>query len=310
MRQIGTAPELGEVSDPAPSDGLDLLETAAAAVNPIDIAVSAGRYFGGHPEVPYVPGAEAVVRDGQGRLLYVYGEGLGVRRDGAFAERVLHPADAAIPVPDGVDPVLATSIGTAGLAGWMPLAWRARVRDTDRVLVLGATGAVGNVAVQTARLLRAARVVAVGRDEQALRRATERGADAVVSLDEPDLAAAFREACGGDGPTLVHDALWGPPAAAAVKAAAAGARIVNLGQSASPEATLASGDVRGKQLELLGYTNFAVPRDVLAAEYRALCGHASAGEIQVDTETLPLDGVAEAWERQASSPHVKLVLVP
>lgn len=310
MREIGGAPELGEVPEPEASGELVLLDVAAAAVNPIDVAVSAGRYFGGHPDVPYVPGAEGVARDGDGRLLYVFGEGLGVRRDGAFAERVLHPVAQAIPVPEGVEPVLATSLGIAGLAGWMPLAWRAPVRGGDRVLVLGATGAVGNVAVQTARLLGAARVVAVGRNEEALRRATERGADAIVSLDEPDLAAAFREASGGEGPTLVHDALWGPPAAAAVEAAAPGARIVNLGQSAGPEATLASGSVRGKQLELLGYTNFAVPRDVLAAEYRRLCGHASGGDIRVDTETLSLEHVAEAWERQTASPHVKLVLVP
>lgn len=310
MREIGSAPELGEVPEPKVSRELVLLDVAAAALNPIDVAVSAGRYFGGHPDVPYVPGAEGVVRDGDGRLLYVFGHGLGVRRDGAFAERVLHPVAQAIPVPESVDPVLATSLGIAGLAGWMPLAWRAPVREGDRVLVLGATGAVGNVAVQTARLLGAARVVAAGRNEEALRRTTGRGADATVSLDEPDLAAAFREACGGEGPTLVHDALWGPPAVAAVEAAAPGARIVNLGQSAGPEATLASGSVRGKQLELLGYTNFAVPRDVLAAEYRRLCGHASGGDIQVDTETLSLEDVAEAWERQAASPHVKLVLVP
>lgn len=310
VRQLGSAPELGEVPDPAPSGDHDVLEVVAASLNPIDVAVSAARYFGGHPEVPYVPGAEGVVRDAGGRLLYVFGEGLGVRRDGAFAEKVLHPSKAAIPVPDGVEPTLATSLGIAGLAGWMPLAWRAPVREGDVVLVLGATGAVGNVAVQTARLLGAERVVAVGRDEDALRRATERGADEVVPLNTPDLAEAFREACGGEGPTLVHDALWGAPAEAAVKVAARGARIVNLGQSAAPEATLISGDVRGRQLEILGYTNFAVPLPVLAEQYRRLCGHASSGEIVVDLETLPLDRVGEAWERQAASPHVKLVLAP
>jgi NADPH2:quinone reductase len=310
VRQLGSPPELGEVPDPAASGELEVLDVAAAAVNPVDLAVAGGRYFAGHPEVPYVPGAEAVARDAGGRLVYLYGEGLGVSRDGGFAERVLHPSERTIPVPDGVDPVLATSLGVAGVAGWLPLAWRAPARETDVVLVLGATGAVGSIAVQTARLLGAARVVAAGRNEEALRRALERGADATVSLDDPDPVAAIRDACGGDGPTLVHDALWGAPAEAAVKAAARGARIVNLGQSAGPEATLASGDVRGRHLEILGYSNFAVPRDVFVAGYRRLCEHAARGEVEVDAETLPLERVAEAWERQAASPHAKLVLVP
>jgi len=310
MRRVGGVPELGELREPVPSAGLGAFELAAAALNPVDLAVGSGRYFAGHPDLPYVPGAEGVARDAGGRLVYLFGEGLGVRRDGAFAERVLHPVEGAVPVPEGVDPVVATSLGIAGLAGWLPLAWRAPVRETDTVLVLGATGAVGNVAVQAARLLGAARVVAAGRNEAALRRAAERGADATVSLDEPDLVAAFRDACGGEGPTLVHDALWGPPAEAAMKAAARGARIVNLGQSAAPEATFASADVRGRQLELVGHSNFSVPSEVLGEEYRRLCEHAARGEIQVDTETVPLERVAEAWERQAASPHVKLVLVP
>lgn len=310
VRQLGAVPELGEVPEPTPSDGLDVIDVAAAALNPIDLAVSAGRFFGGHPEAPYVPGAEGVARDADGRLLYLHGEGLGVRRDGAFAERVLYPLDRAVSVPDGVEPALAAGLGVAGLAGWLPLAWRAPVRENDIVLVLGATGAVGNIAVQAARLLGAARVVAVGRDEEALRRVVDRGADATVALGEADLVEALREACGGDGPTLVHDALWGAPAEAAVKAAARGARIVNLGQSAGPHASFASGDVRGRQLEILGYSNFAVPHDVFSEEYRRLCEHAARGDLQVDVEALPLERVAEAWERQALSPHAKLVLVP
>ncbi len=213
--------------------------------------------------------------------------------------------------PDGIAPELAASLGVAGLAGWVPLAWRAPVRADDVVLVLGATGTVGLVAIQTARLLGARRVVAAGRNEQALERARERGADAVVRLDEGvDLEAAFREACGGDGPTLVFDPLWGEPARAAVEAAAPKARIVNLGQSAGPDSNLRSGAIRGKNLDLLGYTNFAVPRDELAAQYRQLCEHAMKGAIEVDIETVPLAGITDAWQRQAASPNVKLVVLP
>jgi NADPH:quinone reductase len=308
--ELGRPPELGDVPEPEPSEARSVVEIVAAGLNPLDIAVAAGRYFAGHPEPPYVPGAEAVVRLDGGRLAYLYGDGLGVRRNGTFAERALYPAAETIPVPEGVDAPLAAACGIAGLAGWLPLAWRAPVRKGETVLVLGATGTVGLVALQAAKLLGAGRVIAAGRNDAALRRAGERGADVTVQLGGGDLVTAIREACGEEGPSLVFDPLWGEPGAAAVRVAARGARIVNLGQSAGPEATLASGDVRGKMLDILGYTNFAVPREVLAKEYGRLCEHAARGDIRLDLERVPLERIAGAWERQARSPNVKLVVIP
>ncbi|HEX2505447.1 MAG TPA: zinc-binding dehydrogenase [Gaiellaceae bacterium] len=311
VREIGQPPQTGEVEEPPASDDREPLQVLAAGLNPIDIAVSAGRYFGGHPELPYVPGAEGVARLPDGRLGYLHGDGLGTVRNGTFAERVLFDSAQAFAVPEGLAPELAGSIGAAGLAGFVPLTSLAPVETDDVVLVLGATGTAGIVAVQTARLLGAARIVAAGRDEPALERARARGADEVVRLGEGvDLAAALRDACGGEGPTLVFDPLWGEPARAAVEAAAPRARIVNLGQSAGPEATLRSGAVRGKALRILGYQNFGVPRDELAKQYFRLGEHVARGDIVVDVETVPLAEVADAWRRQAASPHVKLVIRP
>jgi NADPH2:quinone reductase len=191
----------------------------------------------------------------------------------------------------------------------MPLASRAPVEPGETVLVLGATGTAGRVAVQTARLFGAGRIVAAGRDPAGLARAEELGADATVRIDEADdLAGALREACGGEGPNLVVDPLWGEPAAAAAEAAAPNARIVHMGQSAGPTATFTSAAVRGKQLSILGYSDFAVTRDELGRQYRALVERAIAGDIEVDLEELPLDDVAEAWRRQAEGPHRKLVV--
>jgi NADPH:quinone reductase-like Zn-dependent oxidoreductase len=227
-----------------------------------------------------------------------------------MAERVAVPEELLVDVPEGAPPALAAALGIAGLAGWMPVARRAPVRAGETVLVLGATGTAGRVALQAARLLGAGRVVAAGRDPDGLERAAQLGADATVPLDEADdLAAVLREACGGDGPTLVVDPLWGEPLAAAVEAAAPGARIVHVGQSAGPTTTLTSAAVRGKQLDILGYSDFAVPRDELAREYRALVGKAAAGEIRIELEEVPLDAVADAWRRQAEGAGRKLVVV-
>jgi NADPH:quinone reductase-like Zn-dependent oxidoreductase len=185
---------------------------------------------------------------------------------------------------------------------------RARIGPGDRVLILGATGSAGMVALQGARLLGAQRVVAVGRDPERLEAAREHGADEIVRLGGPDVIARFKEASGGVGPTVVIDMLWGEPVVAAAEAAAPHARIVNVGQSAGAEAPLTSAVVRGKELELLGFSNFGRTPAELRELYLGLLAHAQAGRIRVPLETFSLDDVARAWDRQAAG--AKSVVVP
>jgi NADPH:quinone reductase len=310
ISDLGALPELREWPDPAPAEGEVLVEVLATPLNPIDINVCAGRFYGGHPPLPFVPGCEAVGRvSGSGELVWAHGSGLGTKRDGGLAELVAAPRDALFPVPEGTDPAIAGALGIAGLAGWLPLAWRAPLAGGETVLVLGATGTVGLVAVQAAKLLGAGRVVAAGRSAEGLERAAEAGADATVRLGEGDDAERFREACGGEGPDYVVDPIWGEPLAAATEAAARGARLVNIGQSAGPQATLTSAAVRGKQLELYGYSNFAAPPEVLASEYRRLVEHAAAGRIRIDVERVPSENAAAAWRRQSEGAGTKLAVL-
>ncbi|MDX6398648.1 MAG: hypothetical protein QOJ43_2056 [Gaiellaceae bacterium] len=273
---------MGEAPEP---DG-ETIEVLAAPINPLDRAVAAGRFYGGHPPLPYVPGCECVGRDSTGRIVWTFGSGLGVARNGTMAARS-SVGTVVADVPAGADPALAAALGIAGIAGFMPVVWRAPVRPGDRVLVLGATGVVGQVALQAARLLGAAHVVAAGRDEAGLARALELGADEAVTLD-----GDFGE------PTYIVDPLWGEPLERAVEAAAPRARIVHIGQSAGPTATLPSSSVRGKELELYGFSNFAVPAGTLVEHYRRLVAHAVAGEIRIEVERIPLEAVGEAWDRR------------
>jgi NADPH2:quinone reductase len=310
ITELGALPQLREVPDPSPTEGEVLVEVLATPLNPIDINVGAGRFYGGHPPLPFVPGSEAVGRvSGSGELVWAHGSGLGTTRDGGLAELLAAPRDALFHAPEVADPALAGALGIAGLAGWLPLAWRAPLAGGETVLVLGATGTVGLVAVQAAKLLGAKRVVAAGRNVRGLERAAAVGADATVRLGDGDVVARFREACGGEGPDYIVDPLWGEPLAAATEAAARGARVVNIGQSAGPEATLTSAAVRGKQLEIYGYSNFAAPHELLASEYRRLVEHAIAGRVRVDVEEVPLEQAADAWRRQSEGAGTKLVVV-
>jgi NADPH:quinone reductase len=290
--------ELGSPPLAAEIDGDGPVEVVAVALNPLDLAVAAGLFYGGHPPLPYIPGCEAVARR-DGTRVYVYGDGRGTTKDGFLVERTDYAGSVAITVPDELDDTLGAACGIAGAAGWIPVATRAPVRADDRVLVLGATGTVGSVALQAARVLGAKRVVGAGRDRERLERLRHLGANEIVTLDGDGLVERLREACGGDGPTLVVDPLWGSVVPAAVEAAAPGARIVHLGQSSGPQATLPSSLVRGKQLSILGFSVFALSPDERADAYLALAAHVASGRITIEVETFPLDRVADAWAAQA-----------
>jgi NADPH:quinone reductase len=316
VEQIGQPPAVGEVAEPQRGEGQALVQVTAASINPIDISISLGRFYGGSPEVPYVMGREAAGRVLEGDRL-APGTQVWFQNPlpGGFAEYALADEDRAIVLPDGTDHALAAGLGIAGLTGWLAVEWRAHLRGGERLLVLGATGVVGLVAVQAARILGASRIVAAGRDPDALAAAEAVGAHAVVALggasaaDTSALAEQFREAAGGPLDVVI-DPLWGRPAEAAVQAAGYSARFVQLGQSAAAEATLRSGDIRGKSLAVVGFTLGHVPQDKTQAAYLRLIELASSGELRLERETLPLDWVGEAWRRQQDSPHRKLVLVP
>ena len=301
VEQLGQAPVVGEAAEPQRGEGQALVEVTAAAINPIDISISLGKFYGGSPAVPYVMGREAVGRVVEGDTLDP-GTQIWFQppAGGAFAQYAIAQEDQAIVLPEGTDHSLAAALGIAGLTGWLAVEWRAHVRGGERVLVLGATGVVGLVAVQAARILGASQVVAVGRDPDALQDLRELGASEVKALDE-DFGGPF---------DVVIDPLWGEPAEKAVRAAGYSARYVQLGQSAGPEATLRSGDIRGKSLAIVGFTLGHVPKEKTEAAYRRLIELASSGELKVERETLPLDWAGEAWSRQQDSPHRKLVLVP
>lgn len=307
----GATPVYETFEEPVAGAGQVVVEVAGASVNPVDVRKASGTFVSGPPPLPSVVGSEGVGRiAGDGRRVYFDAP---IAPFGAFAERALVDERDPIELPDAIDDGVAAALGIAGLAAWLPFAWRAQLRPGETVLVLGATGVVGQLAVQAARLLGAGRVVAAGRDAAMLERVRGLGADATVDLSATppgaELTAAFRDAAGGEL-DVVHDPLWGAPAAAAVEALGVGGRLVQLGQSAGAEATLSSASIRGRHLNVLGYLNFLVPADVRRDAYRTLVEHAVAGRLAVEIERLPLAQVADAWERVQGSAHRKLVLVP
>jgi len=317
VRKLGKPAELGHISEPTPGPGESLLSVLAAPLNPVDVSIAAGQFFGGHPALPYVPGVEAVgrvVRSAEypaGTVVFTCLDGLGISRAGACAELAVARDQTLVPLPDGVGAAEAAGLGTAGLAAWIPLTRLTQLTADDIVLVLGASGAVGSVAVQVARLLGAKRVIAAGRRAENLARLRPLGADALVDLGAAgDLAAEFSAACGGNGPTVIFDPLWGPPLLAALTCAAVGARVLHLGQSAAGEVSIPSRLVRGKSLRILGYTTLNVSIPEVTTAYRELVEELRRGRVRMDVTSVGLADATDAWARQVAGPGTKLVICP
>jgi NADPH:quinone reductase-like Zn-dependent oxidoreductase len=192
----------------------------------------------------------------------------------------------------------------------MALTWRARLQSGERVVVLGAGGAVGQVALGAARVLGAGRVVAVCRPGRSAERARRAGADKVVELtDDVDaLTTRLAGACGGDADVVV-DPVFGAAAVAASRVLAPGGRLVNLGGASGDTAEFSSAVLRGRSADVLGYTNNALTPAQRAGALQAVLGHAAAGRLAVEHEVLSMSRVAEAWKRSAAG-GTRQVLVP
>ena len=302
------APSADDFREPSAGEGQAVLDVLAAGLNPVDVAICAGRFYAGKPPLPSVAGREGVGTLDDGARVYFDAP---VMPFGSMAQRALIDPRATYAVPDGVGDGVAVALGISGLAAWLGLTWRAQVQEGEHVLVLAASGVLGQIAVQAAKLLGAGRVVAAARSHEGLERCLALGADAAVSLGRSaqELPDALREAAEGRI-DVVLDPVFGEPFVAAVQAASFGARIVQIGAGAGAEATVPSAPVRGKMLVIMGHTNFAAPPEVKRDAYARLAEAAAAGQIDVEIDALALEQVAEAWRRIEAGSHKKIVLVP
>ena len=305
LREYGI-PRADDFDEPLAGPGQAVVQVLAAGLNPVDVTISAGSFYAGRPPLPLVAGREGVgMLDG--RRVYFDAP---ILPFGSMAERALIDPLSTYEVPDGLPDAVAVALGISGLTAWLALTWRAELRPGEHVLVLAASGVLGQVAVQAAKLLGAARVVAAARSPEGLTRCLELGADAAVRLDgSEDLPAALTEAAEGKIDVVI-DPLFGEPFVAAVNAASFGARIVQLGAGAGAEATLASATIRGKLLVIMGHTYFLAPPEIKRDGYRRLTEAAAAGELLLESESIALEQVGSAWERLAAGAHRKIVLVP
>jgi NADPH:quinone reductase-like Zn-dependent oxidoreductase len=298
LDHVGAAPVVRQFDEPGPVEGSVVIDVATAGLGAWDIW---NRYQFPVP-YPCVIRGEGVGRTEDGRRVY-FGE-RSVPPFGAWAEHTVVPAAEVWDVPDDVDDKLAITMAIAGTGAFVPLR-QAEIQAGESVLILGGTGALGQIALQLARHLGAGRVVAAGRDEKALAHVASRGiADAVVRIGTGDDVAAL-QAAADDGFDVVLDVVYGEPFLAALKATRLGARIMSVGVQAGMTATVSLPDMLSRTHTCVG-TGQRPPEDRHAI-WRQLLDIAREEGITVDYAEYTLGEAAHAWASQVASPHAKII---
>ncbi len=318
LQEHGSPVVPGERPEPEPGPDQDLIKVTAAPIVPLDLLCASGSSYFGRQPVPYVPGVQGVGVVERSRRLPVgtrvwFATTAGMAPgDGSMAEWCAVPEADVVTVSADVPDAAAAAIGTSGIAAWMALTWRARLERGERVVVLGATGVVGQVAVALAHRLGAGRVIAVARSAAAAEAAPLEPADEVViatpGLGRAELTDRLIAAAGGPVDVVI-DPVFGEPAAAAAAALGAGGRLVNLGGAAGDLAEFSSAVLRGRTIGILGYTNNAISPEQRAEALTRVLALAAAGEVTVGYETRPLSECAAAWTAAGGSGR-RLVLRP
>jgi len=315
LHTIGTAPRYEEFPEPILSDKDDeaIVHVHAASLKPVDKQLASGSHYASRRELPCVCGSDGVGHFEDGQRVFFGGPR---PPHGAMAQRTVVPRALTFPVPENVDDESAAALPNPGVSAWLSLAYRAKLVRGENVLILGATGVTGKLAVQIARLLGAARVIAAGRNQQALSTLHDLGADATLSLalPETELGEAFLREAGQSGFQVVIDYVWGRPAEAFLAAMTrrefavirSETRFVQVGESAAPAITLPAAVLRSTALTILGTAGIP-PRNILLEAFQQVMAHAAKGELQIDTERVPLADIENAWQREQAGRRLVII---
>ena len=281
---FGTAPVLDEVPEPQPRAGRSLVRMAAATVGHIDRTVWSGAFFA-HPPLPYIPGVEAagtVVasdRHAPGQRVWLRGSGLGTTENGTWCDLIDAPDEALGLLPDGLDMALGAAFFSPCTSAWVALHEIAKLQAGERVLVTGATGAVGSMTVQLAR---------------------ETGA----------VVFARAEEAAGQPVGLLVDTVGGPVLEAALPCVAPGGRAVLVGYTAGNLLPLNIAHFLQRDVALLPLNMFRREAAGRAA-VPSLLARLADGRLKLEVKRFTLSEAANALEWITQRGHRgRAVLVP
>lgn len=292
LHTIGGTLQLDELPDPTAGAGEQLVDIAYASVNPLDVWITQGSVGAAAANLPWTPGTEATGHI-DGKAFLIRGGGLGVMRPGTYCNQIAVTNDCLLPIADGLDLAQVAAMPVAGITAWIALHGRAQVAAEDRVLVLGASGGVGAIAIQLAK---AAGATVWGQTGSVAKAdgITANGADGVVVTDAAGLEAAVQSY----QPTVILDALGGPFTDAAIGAIANKGRLVVYGTSNNEQVSINLRRLYRKGVSLLGYAGLVDTPEEQRVALATLLSMMAKGLLRIPVgEVLPLSAAAEAHAR-------------
>lgn len=285
-----------------------LVDVVAVGLHPRVRSQADGSHYTSSGELPLVPGIDGVGRAPDGSLRYFV---LPDTTMGAMAEQTVVDRRRSVVLPEGADPILVAAAMNPVMSAWIALRRRIEFEPGQTVLVLGATGSAGRMAVQVAKRLGASHVIGAGRDARRLSTLSGLGADATVRLDSAsavsDLARVARDV------DVVIDYLWGPITAEVMTGIAIARNRsdpgklltwIEIGSVAGASAEIPSAALRAIRLQIVGSGQGSVPTRDILAELRTLAGEITGGTFKLDTRAVPLADVEAAWNDTASDQRI------
>jgi len=312
VRAAGQPPLYGVFPEPAPASDERRIRITAAAISQTVKSRAAGTHYSSTDQYPFVVGIDGVGRLDDGSRVYF---ALPRPPYGSMAEQTIAPAAQCLPLPDDLDDVTAAAIANPGMSSWAAYKERAKLKPGETVLVNGATGTAGRLAVQIAKYFGAKKVIATGRNTEALTEVATLGADVTVPLveDEDALERSFKAQFAARVDVVI-DYLWGKSAErlliAAAKAGDEGVplRFVQIGAVSGPNITLPSAVLRSSAIELMGSGNGSVPRNRLISAVSGLLQAAVPANLKIETRPVPLSLVEDAWSHTDSARRTVLTM--
>ena len=303
LHSFDRPPQCEEFSNPIAGENEHIVHVRAAALKPVDKQIASGSHYATPHTLPFVCGLDGTGVLENGTRVYFAGSRVPY---GAMAQQTVVPRNRYFPLNDDLDDVTAAAIINPGVSAWLTLTARAKLVRGETVLVLGATGVTGKLAVGIARLLGAARVVAAGRNKEVLRTFDKSVADATVHIGDNDdeLRESFVREAGGSGFQVIVDYVWGHPTEVLLNsltqkkfiAVKSETRLVQVGESAGPTVALRAVVLRSCALTILGTAGIP-PHDVLVDAFQQVTSRAASGELRIDVEQVPLAQTENAWQR-------------
>jgi len=295
-------------ADPVAGEGEALVTVTAAGLHRIVKALADGSHYGASAEFPFIPGIDGVGRLDDGRRVYFF-----VARPpfGTMAELCVTRRASVYPLADHLKDAEIAGSANPAMSSWAALTLRAKIAPEESVLILGATGVSGQLAVQIAKRLGAGRVVAAARHLEAMEPLKALGADATIGLD----AASFREELKAHKIDIVLDYLWGAPAEAFFEAISqkglshtpSRMRYIQIGNSAAPEITLPAAALRSTAIEVLGSGFGSAPMEKLLAAIGDFLVEAARAPFTFRVHGISLAEVGAAWNQPEGGSRIVIL---